>query len=199
VGGGKEWQQTENATWKNECVISPGLHSAFHGRLLRKQLLVTGTLQGTSLQPLISVGSKHTLCCVTTKPFHLAPSSLLCIDLVYAHSADTLELEKKQSPAHRSKQRREHTADRAEIPSRAALASQPAIMAPQKPNGNAKFIDQELAQWAVDEDVFMPESRRASILSAAPAGSVVTGRRLSSLGSLHHAGHSESFWALDRR
>ena len=50
----------------------------------------------------------------------------------------------------------------------------------------------EYGQWAADADVFMPEARRASLLSA---GSVA-GRRISSLGSLHHAGHSESACCL---
>lgn len=48
--------------------------------------------------------------------------------------------------------------------------------------------DDDLKQWAADDDVYVPEARagRASILSVPSAA----GRRASSLGTLHHAGHS---------
>ena len=54
----------------------------------------------------------------------------------------------------------------------------------------APAMDAEMDQWAADADVFMPEARRASLLSAGSAAA--GGRRVSSLGTLHHAGHSES-------
>lgn len=55
-------------------------------------------------------------------------------------------------------------------------------------HGDAASYD-EYGQWAADADVFVPEQRRASIMAVPSA----VGRRVSSLGSLHHAGHSS--WA----
>jgi hypothetical protein len=51
--------------------------------------------------------------------------------------------------------------------------------------------DDDLTAWGADADVFVPQQRRASLMSLQAQGSAV-GRRISSLGSLHHAGHSES-------